>query len=295
MVSRMIRSSRFTAARLFLLSAALLLVGGCSTTDFVTGQSTRNMYLVDEDIKLGAQVMKESADAMRKSGVPVDRDSRRLEVLRDMVKRIGAVSHMPDLPYEVHLFQTNVVNAMCAPGGKVMVFSGLYEPQKGLVYDEAELAAVLGHEIAHATCRHTTESLTRQAPVNALLLIGGLVAESQGNREVAAAIGAGFLFYNGIWVPKYSRVDEVEADRVGLMYMARAGYDPRAAPRLWKRASARDGGEPGLSVLFSTHPGNATRWRELEKHLPEALAAYAQATGKSLSDLKGDLPLGRPF
>jgi metalloendopeptidase OMA1, mitochondrial len=285
---------RGAACRAFLF-ALLLVVVACSTTDFVTGKSTRNNYVVDEDIQLGTQVLQQSIAEMKKAGVPVDHDTRRLNLLRDMVKRIGAISHMPTLPYEVHLLETNIVNAMCAPGGKVMVFSGLYDPKVGLVKDEAELAAVLGHEIAHATCRHTTESLTRQAPVNALLLIAGLVAEARGNDEVALAIGAGFVLYNGVWVPKYSRVDEAEADRVGLMYMAKAGYDPRAAPRLWKRACEREGNDSALAMLFSTHPSNKARWKELEKRLPEALAAYAQATGRRVEDLRGDLPIGRPI
>lgn len=275
--------------------ALLFILAACSTTDFVTGQKTRNMYLVDEDVKLGSEVLQQSIAEMEKSGVPVDRDTRRLGVIRDMVRRIGAVSHMPDLPYEVHLFETNIVNAMCAPGGKVMVFSGLYDPKKGLVADKNELAAVLGHEIAHATCRHTTESLTRQAPVNTLLLIAGLVAEAKGNDEAAMAIGAAFLFYNGIWVPKYSRIDEAEADRIGLLYMAKAGYDPRAAPRLWRRVHEREGSDPGLMILFSSHPSNKYRWKELEKHMPEAIMLYAQATGKRPEDLQGELPLGPRF
>ena len=286
---------RSTLLRRSVLVAVLFAVAACSTTDFVTGQSTRNMYLVEEDVELGSQVLKQSIDEMKKSGVPVDRDQRRLGVIRDMVKRIGAVSHMPDLPYEVHLFETNIVNAMCAPGGKVLVFSGLYDPKKGLVRDETELAAVLGHEIAHATCRHTTESMTREAPVNALLVIGALVAEAKGSDEAALALGAGFLVYNGLWVTKYSRVDEAEADRVGLMYMAKAGYDPRAAPRLWKRVYERQGDDPALMMLLSTHPSNKARWKDLEKHMPEALALFAQATGKSVSELQGELPPGRPF
>ena len=278
-----------------LLGAALIAVAACSTTDFVTGKSTHNLYLVDDDIKMGAQVLQQSVDEMRKQGVKVDVDTKRLGMIQDMVRRIGAVSHMPDLPYEVHLFETNIVNAMCAPGGKVLVFSGLYNPKVGLVRDEAELAAVLGHEIAHATCRHTTEAMTREAPVNALLVIAALVAEAKGSDTAAAAVGAGFVAYNGLLVTKYSRTDEAEADRVGLMYMAKAGYDPRAAPRLWKRACQREGSDPGLMLIFSTHPSNKARWEALEKHLPEALAAYAQATGKSLADLQGELPPGRPF
>jgi predicted Zn-dependent protease len=118
-------------------------------------------------------------------------------------------------------------------------------------------------------------------PINLLLLAGGLYAESQGNKDVATAIGAGFLLVQGLWFPKYSRVDENEADRIGLMYMAKAGYDPRAAPRLWKRVYEEQGDAPALLSLMSSHPSSQNRWKALEKELPTALAEYEKATGKS--------------
>ena len=265
--------------RMALAVVAALAAGGCATTDYVTGRSTRNLYAISEDIALGQQVLQQSVQEMQAQGVPVNRDVKRVGQLQDMVRRIAAVSHAPDLPYEVYLFETNIVNAMAAPGGKMLVFSGLYDPQAGLVKDENELAAVIGHEIAHVTCRHTTEALTRQAPINMLLLVGGIAAGLADNDDLALAIGAAFLVYNGLWVPKYSRKDEVEADRVGLMYMAKAGYDPRAAPRLWKRAYERDGGSSGLATILSTHPAHAHRWKTLEADLPMALAEYDKARG----------------
>lgn len=275
-------------------TAIVLLLVACSTTDFVTGQPTRNMYLLDEDIELGSEVLQEILTEMEDSDVPVNRDKRRLKKLRSMVERIAAVSHMPDLPYEVHLLETNVVNAMCAPGGKVIVFSGLYDRKHGLALDEDEVAAVIGHEIAHATCRHTTEELTRAAPVNTILAIAGLIAEADENEDATAIISAAFLLYNGLWLPRYSRQDEAEADRVGLMYMAQAGYDPRAAIRVWKRAHEKEGSDPDLFVIFSSHPTHAYRAQHLQEHLPEALAAYAETQGLTVDQLESSGP-SKPF
>ena len=259
----------------------LVIVVSCATTDYVTGGRVRNMYLIEEDVKFGEEVMQETLQEMEKAGVPVNNDRKRVAQLQDMVNRIAAVSHIPDLPYEVTLFQTYIVNAMAAPGGKVIVFSGLYDPEEGLVQNEDELAAVIGHEIAHVTCRHTTEALTREAPMNLLLLAAGLYASIDGNEDVQNATAAAFLLYNGLWLPKYSRKDEAEADRVGIMYMAKAGYDPRAAPRLWKRLYEKEG-DAGLFAILSTHPTNKDRWKNLEKELPAAMIEYAKATGTGM-------------
>lgn len=264
----------------FFLAASLLVIVGCSSIDPVTGQKVRNMYSIDEDIQLGTQVLDETMKEMEKEGVPIDADKKKLNQLNEMVGRLSKVSHLPDLPYEVHLFDDpNVVNAMCAPGGKVLVFSGLYKGKDAIVHDDDELAAVLGHELAHANCRHTTESITREMPINLLLAAGGIYAEAQGDDRVAAAIGAGFLVSQGLIFTKYSRTDEAEADSVGLLYMARAGYDPRAAPRLWKDVYESSGDSPGVLNWFSTHPSNKNRWKALEEKLPAALREYEHARG----------------
>lgn len=270
-----------TSCRIVRSSAWLLvplLAASCATVDPVTGRKVNNMYLIEDDIQLGQQVMADTVKTMREQRVPINADRTRVREVEDMVRRISQVSHLPNLPYEVVVFQTNIVNAAAAPGGKIMVFSGLYDAKKGLVRDEDELAAVLGHEIAHVTCRHTTESLTRGMPMNLVLLGASIYAEAKGKEDLALALGAGFLVYQGLLLPKYSRKDEAEADAVGLVYMAKAGYDPRAAIRLWQRASERQR-DPGLFAIFSSHPTNKDRYKALQKRLPAAMAEYAKVKG----------------
>lgn len=234
------------------------------------------MYLIQDDVQMGREVMADAIATMRKEGAAINRDPVELAKLRTMVRRITSVSHLPDLPYEVTLFETNIVNAFAAPGGQVGVFSGLYHPEMGLVKDDNELAAVIGHEIAHVTCRHTTESLTKQMPLQLVMLGASIYAEAKGKENLALALGAGFLVYQGLLLPKFSRADEAEADAVGLMYMAKAGYDPNAAIRIWERAAAR-GNDSKLTALFSSHPTDANRAKELRKILPQAMEEYERA------------------
>ncbi len=253
----------------------LCLLTGCTTVDYVTGQNTQNFYSVQQDVQFGSQVYKETLEEMRARGVPINADPARTAQLREMVRRIGAVSDLPDLPYDVALIQTNLVNAMAAPGGKIMVYEGLWDPNNGLAHDEDEIAAVLAHEIAHVNCRHSTEAMTRVLPVNLLATLGAAAArDTRYERFAQIAAAGGLLFYNGIWMTRYSRADEMEADSVGLMYMAEAGYDPRAALRIWERALTRRTGSDAAQSIFSTHPPDAARLQNLRTRLPAALTVY---------------------
>ncbi|MCZ7591051.1 MAG: M48 family metallopeptidase [Kiritimatiellae bacterium] len=263
-------------ARAFLLLLCLPLLPACSTVDPVTGKSVNNMYLIQDDIQIGREVMADAVVTMRKDGVAINRDAAQVAKLRTMVQRITSVSHLPDLPYEVTLFETNIVNAFAAPGGQVGVFTGLYHPEMGLVKDDDELAAVIGHEIAHVTCRHTTESLTKQMPLQWVMLGASIYAEAKGKENLALGLGVGFLAYQGLLLPKFSRADEAEADAVGLMYMAKAGYDPNAAIRIWERAASR-GNDSRLTAMFSSHPTDANRAKALKKMLPQAMEEYERA------------------
>jgi predicted Zn-dependent protease len=252
-----------------------LLLTGCTTMDAVTGQQTRNFYSLQQDVELGSQVYSETVAEMKNRSVPINVDTARMAQLKEKVRRISAVSNLPDLPYEVTLIQTNIVNAMAAPGGKIMVYEGLWNPKDGLVKDDDELAAVLAHEIAHVNCRHSTEAMTKALPVNLAALGVTLFTKDTKNENLGQLVSAGVLIVNnGIVMTRYSRMDETEADTIGLMYMAKAGYDPRAALRIWERSSQHRTGTDPASSIFSTHPADAVRLQNLRTQLPAALAAY---------------------
>jgi predicted Zn-dependent protease len=228
-------------------------------------------------------VYTETLAEMKARGVRVNDDPVRVAQLKEMVRRISAVSDMPTLPYEVALIHTNIVNAMAAPGGKMMVYEGLWNPKDGLVKDDDELAAVMAHEIAHVNCRHSTESMTRQMVPSLLFMGGAIFAAAKDREDIAYALSGTFLLYNGVWVTRYSREDEIEADSVGLMYMARAGYDPRAALRIWERAAQRRNGNDPAASIFSTHPSDSTRVQNLRAKLPAATEAYASSPYRKTS------------
>jgi metalloendopeptidase OMA1, mitochondrial len=251
------------------------LVVGCTAIDAVTGQKTTNFYSLQDDIDIGSQVYNGTIEEMRARGVKVNADAGRVAQLKAMVARIKSVSDLPAMPYEVVLIQTNVVNAMAAPGGKIIVYEGLWDPKDGLVKDDDELAAVLAHEIAHVNCRHSTEAMTKVMFANGVALVG-VVATANTKYEKWGQYGAagGLFVYNGMWMTRYSRMDETEADSVGLMYMAKAGYDPRAALRIWERSAQHRTGTDPADSIFSTPPSDSTRLQNLRAQLPSALAVY---------------------
>jgi predicted Zn-dependent protease len=277
--------SRFRNGVRLLAMAGLLALAGSCATDRVTGKSTYNLYSVDDDIAMGKEGMGENVKAFREKGVPVLKSGRKVEYVSEIVKRVAAVSDMPELPYEVTVFDTNVVNAAAFPGGQIMVFTGLDNPDTGLVRDQDELAFVIAHEIAHVNCRHSTEELSKTMTAAALVEAGAQVAEHNDKKDVATITRGAFVVGSAFVIPMYSRADEREADAVGLNYMARAGYDPRAAVRLWSRAADKEkqkgqGNLGGVFSIFDTHPGSSERAQYLSQHLPQAMEEYHRTWGK---------------
>lgn len=252
----------------------------CSTVDAVSGRSAYNLYTLDQDIQMGVETLAANTQQLREQGVAINADQTVCAELNAIVARLSAVSDLPDLPYNVTLYHTNIVNAAAAPGGSIFVFEGLYDPEVGLVRDEDELAAVLAHEIAHVNCRHSTERLSKLLTYATMVEIGAQVAEHEDESDLATAIRALFAVGTAFYIPIHSRTDEFEADRVGLFYMAKAGYDPRAAPRIWKRvAEEQEKGSHDKASIFATHPSSWDRYQALERMLPYAIAEYVQATG----------------
>lgn len=280
--------------RLGLGAALLLALGtGCATTDYVTGKRVQNLYSLDEDVQLGQKFYVQTVGELKKENAPVDQDPARVALVKEVTRNIAAVVNITNLPYEVtYVGDPDIVNACAFPGGHLMVYEGLWNPKDGLVQTVDELAAVVAHEIAHVNCRHSTEAMTREMLPN-LLLAGGMIwADIEDKDNVQLILGGAMLAYNGLIVTKYSRQDELEADRVGMMYMAKAGYDPAAAPRVWERlAGGSDAQFKKALSIFSTHPRDHLRAAELRKHLPEALVFYEAAPVKRNGSRKlSDLP-----
>lgn len=257
----------FTLLVLFLTSAC--------ARDLITGKKTYNWFSVNSDVQLGQEVMKAQLQDLDKKDKAVDgeADPVTLERVRKVTRKIAAVSHYPTFPYEAHYAGVDVANAWCAPGGKVMVYSGLFDPKKGLVRRESEdeLAAVLGHEIAHATARHVTESLTRNFTIMAAGQIAVSAIAASGAGTVQGAFNRVIVEGINLYIPAYSRANESEADKIGIVYAARAGYNPQAAVDLWYRACKKRGGP---TDLYASHPSSCSRAKALEKLLPEAMGEY---------------------
>lgn len=265
---------------------SLFSLNGCSK-DYITGKSTLNYYSLGDDIKLGKYVMAQQLQSLEKKEKAFDQkaDPAALRRIRKIVGKIAAVSHIPDLPYEVHLADVDIVNAWCAPGGKVMVYTGLWKPKKGLVQkgNDDEIAAVLAHEIAHATARHVTESLSKASTLQIAGAAMSAVIAQAGSPQGSNLFDR--IFYSGmdIYLPSYSRRNESEADGIGLMYMAAAGYKPQAAVDLWERAAKQS--KSDKTSVFASHPSSGARAAALKKLLPQAMEVY-QATLKTSSGKK---------
>jgi metalloendopeptidase OMA1, mitochondrial len=266
-----------------LLAAALLTLGsGCATTDFVTGKKVQNIYSLDEDVQFGKEFYQETIKELKKEKAPIDKNPAAVALVREITANIAAVVDITNLPYEAtYIGDPEMVNAYAFPGGHVMVFEGLWDEKEGLVQNVDELAAVIAHELAHVNCRHSTEEMTREMLPN-LLLAGGLVwAEIEDDDDLQMLFGGLMLVHDGLIVTKYSRKDEKEADIVGMMYMAKAGYNPEAAPRVWDRlAKGQDNQVEKVLSIISTHPRDFKRSERLRAHLAEAQAIYAAAPVK---------------
>jgi len=207
-------------------------------------------------------------DILQKS--KLSQNAALVEQVRRVGQRIAAATGRSDYHWEFNLIDDKQANAFCLPGGKVAVYTGILP----ITRDDAGLAAVVGHEVAHAIARHGGERVSQ-----GLLVQGGLAVvqaalarrDARMVQQVTALLGAGATV--GLLLP-WSRGQESEADHLGLIYMAKAGYHPSAARDLWVRmAEASQGGQKPPEFL-STHPSEQTRIRQIEAWLPEALRYY---------------------
>jgi predicted Zn-dependent protease len=261
------RVRRFAAA--VLGAIVLLSFSGCDTVQ-ITGR--RQFLLVGEntEVEMGVEAYKQALEKAQ-----VSTDKAQIDLVRRVGMRIAEATQKSDYKWEFTVIEDpKTVNAWCLPGGKVAVYTGILQ----VTQDEAGLATVLGHEVSHAIARHGAERMTQN-----ILFKGGETALSMAlqNRDpkvvntVMGAFGLGSQY--GFVLP-FGRKQESEADRLGLIYMARAGYDPEQAVEFWKRMSALGASSAQPPEFFSTHPSHEHRVRDLQKWMSEAKAEHRPIT-----------------
>ena len=261
-----------------LLLAGCVLLAACATVP-ITGR--KQLSLVS-DSEMNAMSFQQYDQVIAESQLSTDPEATA------MIKRVGQYiqfavekyfqehglsSHLVGYEWEFNLIESDQANAWCMPGGKVAFYTGILP----YCQDDTGVAVVMGHEIAHAIAEHGGERMSHQMA----LQLGGMALseainskpeETQAIYMTAFAVGAQY----GAMLP-FSRQHESEADHMGLIFMAMAGFDPREAPKFWERMSAGGGAAP--PEFMSTHPSDETRIRNLNEHMPEALGYY-QAIGK---------------
>ena len=256
--------------------ALLWLMSACAP---VAGTGRSQLSLVN-DAELNQAAALQYSQLMRESKLSTDRaqsamikkvGARISKAAKELMASYGRESEIANYQWEFNLIDSKEVNAFCMPGGKVAFYTGILP----VCQDEAGVAAVMGHEVAHALARHAAERVSQQTLTSiggALLGIGlSLGGVSSGASELAmTAFNIGSQY--GVLLP-YSRAHEAEADRIGMSLMAMAGYDPQAAIDLWRRM-AQQSGRGGTPYFMSTHPTDQQRISNLQKYLPEAQARF---------------------
>lgn len=263
----------------FFLSAilSLLLLSACGTVP-ITGRKQLN--LVSDN-----QILTSSFQQYRQfiSQAPLANNTTEGARVRTIGNRIAqaTMSYLrqnnytqmaSQLSWEFNLVQSNQINAFCMPGGKIVVYTGLMR----ICSSDAELASVVAHEVSHAIAKHSNERLSRQM----LTELGGQILLSSVSKQtqiMQAVIGQAYGLGNSLFVAlPYGRQQEYEADQIGMVLMAMAGYNPQAAVTLWQKMASRTSTKE--SDFFSTHPNDAKRVKALQDFLPKAMTYYSGAT-----------------
>ncbi len=262
----MLRSSCIRIARKTWPLALLISLTSCTTVS-ETGRKQFNFMSPGQEMQLGL-----SEFGKMKQSVPISQDSAANALVQKVGRRIAAVADLPGAEWEFVVFESKEANAFCLPGGKVGVYTGILPITK----DEAGLATVIGHEVAHAVARHGGERISvAMGMQGAGAVAGALIGNSK-----YASYGPAFNQVYGIGSQlgaslPHSRMQEAEADEMGLSYMARAGYDPEAAVAFWERFGDFNRANGSASPWFlRTHPTDEQRVRNLKALLPRAKSQF---------------------
>lgn len=264
---------------------------GCETNPY-TGRKQLLMTSIGQEMQMGAQAYNQIKTDPK---MRLSQDPREIEPVKRVAARIVEAAKRSKYAEMAQQFQWEVsvikddktANAFALPGGKIAVYTGIFPVAKS----EAGLAAVMGHEVVHALARHGAERMSQGQAANiGLQVVGAAIGLSGGNpmlgQATMAALGVGTQV--GVLLP-FSRKHESEADYIGILLAADAGYDPRESVALWERMAQMSGGG-GPAEFLSTHPGHGTRIDQLKEWMPEAMAIYQKRTpmpGTPLPEIDG--------
>lgn len=278
------------SVKIVLLAVVTALMVSCGTTRVVPISGRTQTLLVNDEQVLSLS-NQEYRNFMKSAKVStnsantamVKRVGQRLaSAVESYLKSNGLSSEVKNFSWEFNLVQNKEANAFCMPGGKIVVYEGLLP----YTQNEASLAIVLGHEIAHAVAKHSAEQMSTQIRNQYGTQILGGVLQAAGVSSTTTQL-AQILTQKGLQFRslKYSRNHETEADRMGLIFAAMAGYDPSVAVAFWQRM-AQGNGNSNQSDMFSDHPSDAKRIATIKAELPEALKYYKAAVATTTSTTK---------
>lgn len=270
---------------LLFLICSVFLLSSCGSVP-ITGRKQLSLVSDQEVLTLSLQqyddfIKSAPLSTDKKNTEMVNRVGRNIaNAVETYLKNNGYADEVKNYAWEFHLVKSDQVNAFCMPGGKIVIYEGILPVTK----DETGLAVVMGHEVAHAVAKHANERMSQQmAAEYGTALAGVALSKSSATVQQAAGAALGLGTEYGILLP-YSRKQELEADQLGLVFMAMAGYDPRQAPDFWVRMSQAGGG--GTPEFMSTHPSDETRIKKIQQDLPEALKYYKGANKPNTQSAK---------
>ena len=220
-----------------------------------------------EERQLGEQAWQEINKKERET-----KNRKYSDAVQRVGKNIAYVANQTDFQWEFKTFDSEQANAFCLPGGKVAVYTGIFK----YMANDAELAAVIGHEVAHAVARHGGERISHEQARQVGQAVLAEMTDAQ-YRQLAVTVYGGATTV-GVMLP-YSRTHEYEADHIGLIYMAKAGYDPKYAISFWEKFS-KASNMSGIEEFLSTHPVGEKRIQEMRQLLPKAMEEYDKAKVK---------------
>lgn len=256
-----------TKSKTYALAIALLVLifslVSCATVPY-TGRSQLVLVSPQEEVALGQRAASQVLQQSQMSSNPTY-----INEVNTVGSRIAAVADQPGFRWQFHVLQDKDANAFALPGGKVFVNTGMFR----YATDDAELATVIAHEVAHVIAHHGAERISRSmlTQLGGAVVAGALNVYSPGAQQAVSA-AYGLATNVGVILP-HSRSQEMEADQIGLILMAKAGYDPRVAIKFWQKMMRADKSS-SVPAFLSTHPADQQRLSKIKAFMPEALRYY---------------------